>query len=674
MKHRIKGAIWRSALFVLLSFAIVTSFAACSTEDSIPTEDMDNLEDISSGDSQSPHNRVSTDTEWAIYWYLCGSDLETNYGAATDDLVELMEVKLPENVKVVIQTGGASVWQNELISADTMGRYLYDHNGLQPIEELPSASMGDAQTLKDFLTFAKENYPAKRTAVVFWNHGGGSVSGAAFDELYGMDSLSLAEMYQAFLETFGENPQNQPVDIIGFDTCLMATVDTAYAFSDIGKYLVASQEVEPGNGWLYSGWIGALAGTPDMEPLKLAKVICDSYEEGCKEVGTEDNITLSVTDLSKVAGLLAAYDDFGKEALSSAVENPAFFARFSKIANSVENYGGNTREQGYTNMTDLGSLALKSSELLPQTSGAVSAALADCVVYKVNGKYRPDSVGLSCYYSYNGDVEDFNTYMDIGPAASFKYLYAYGLTGELSEEGMDYLSQMNYSSLPELLTLNSVNWQDMPLTVDENGNSTLTLGSEAIDILSSITFELYYADPEEDIMLCLGSDNDIVADWENGVFKDNFRGVWGSLDGALCYMEIAYEGENYNQYTVPILLNGEDYNLMVIYDFETGEYYIEGARKPLDESGAADKNLRYLVEGDEIQTVHYATAISGDGELTAVPIDTITVTPETAFSEIELGDGLFIMMYIMQDSQGNVAYSAPVTFESTDGQIITSVE
>lgn len=618
---------------------------------------------------------VSTGTEWTVYWYLCGSDLESNYGAATNDLAEMLEVKLPETVKVVIQTGGASIWQNEVMSANKLGRYLYDHNGLQLIEELPSANMGDAQTLSDFLTFGKEKYPARHTAVVFWNHGGGSVSGAAFDELYGMDSLSLAEMYQAFSKTFGENPQNPPVDIIGFDTCLMATVDTAYTFSDIGKYLVASQEVEPGNGWLYSGWLGALAQKPDMEPLELSKVICDSYVQGCKEVGTEESITLSVTDLSKVSGLIAAYDDFGKEALASAVENPAFFARFSKIANGVENYGGNTREQGYTNMADLGTLALKASELLPKTSSAVTASLADYVVYKVNGKYRPESSGLSCYYSYNGDVEDFNAYAGIGPADSFKYLYAYGLTGKLSEQGMDYISKMNYNTLPELMTLNSVEWQDMPVTVDENGNATLTLGSKAMDILSSLTFELYYADPDEDIMLCLGTNDDIVADWENGVFKDNFRGVWGSLDGSLCYMEIVYQGGSYNQYSVPILLNGEEYNLMVIYDFETEQFTIEGARKPLSESGAADKNLRYLVEGDKIQTIHYATAISSDDdELTAVPIDTITVTPQTSFAEIELGDGLFIMMYVMHDSQGNVAYSAPVTFESVDGEIYTSVE
>ncbi len=240
---------------------------------------------------------------------------------------------------------------------------------------------------------------------------------------------------------------------------------------------------------------------------------------------------------------------------------------------------------------------------------------------------------------------------------------------------MDYIALMNYDVLPELKTLNSVNWENMPVTVGEDGKATLTLGSEAMDILSSITFELYYSDPEEDILLCLGTDNDIIADWENGIFKDNFRGVWGSLDGALCYMEIAYEGDDYNQYSVPILLNGEKYNLMVIYDFETEQYYIEGARKPLDDSGAADKNLRYLIEGDEIQTIHNATTISdNNGELTAVPIDTIRVSSETAFEEIELGDGLFIMMYTMRDSQGNVAYSAAVSFESLDGEIYTSVE
>lgn len=658
---------------MLLILSMIFTLTACGGKE-MEVADMETNE-IEADAADADAATAESDTEWAVYWYLCGSDLETNFGAATNDLAEMMDVVLPDGVQVVIQTGGAAAWQNDIINADKAQRYLYDSEGLTLLEESDAVNMGEAQTLADFLAFAKENYPAKRTMVSFWNHGGGSVTGAAFDEQFAFDSLSLAEMYEAFTSVYEENAADQPIDIVGFDTCLMATVDTAFTFSDLGKYLVASEEWEPGNGWLYSGWLGAIADNPQIEPAELSQVICDTYVEGCELVGTESNITLSVTNLSKIAPLLDAYEAFGKEALASAVENPAFFTHFSQIANATENYGGNTREQGFTNMADLGHLAAQSAEYTPESSAAVLAALEDCVEYKVNGKYRPESQGLSCYYSYNGDVDDFNAYAGLGASEAFKHFYAYGLTGELDEAGMEYLAQMEYESLPELLTLDSVDWEDMPLTLDEDGMITLTLGPEAYDIVSSITFNLYYADPEEDIMLCLGTDNDIVADWENGVFKDNFRGVWGSIDGALCYMEIAYEGDGYNQYSVPILLNGEEYNLSVIYDFDTEEFSIEGARKPLGESGAADKNLRYLVEGDELQTIHYATLLSEESdELTALPIDTIIVTPDTAFSEMELGDGMFGLMFGMQDGQGNKVYSAVATLESLDGEITATVE
>lgn len=57
----------------------------------------------------------------------------------------------------------------------------------------------------------------------------------------------------------------------------------------------------------------------------------------------------------------------------------------------------------------------------------------------------------------------------------------------------------------------------------------------------------------------LETENDVTADWENGVFCDIFRGVWGSIDGALVYMELSYEGEDYKLYSVPVLPNGEEY-------------------------------------------------------------------------------------------------------------------
>lgn len=68
-------------------------------------------------------------------------------------------------------------------------------------------------------------------------------------------------------------------------------------------------------------------------------------------------------------------------------------------------------------------------------------------------------------------------------------------------------------------------------------------------------------------------------DWENGVFTDNFRGVWGAIDGYLVYMDIIYEGEDYNLYSVPILLNGEEYQLHVVYDYNEEDFQDPWSKK-----------------------------------------------------------------------------------------------
>lgn len=669
MKHNKYCKLWFGLLVAVLMFSLTACGGGESADTTSTTEDSTKTADVAEESTQ-----VSSDTEWAIYWYICGSDLESEGGAATIDMLELLEATLPENVKIVIQTGGASSWQNDFVDAQYLERYVFDSNGLQLVDQQPLASMGSADTLSGFLAFAKANYPAEKTGFVFWNHGGGSVNGAEFDENFESDSLTLDEMYSAFGANYELSADNPPFELIGFDTCLMATVDTAFYFNDIGKYLVASQEVEPGNGWLYTGWANALGQNPGMDGLELGKIICDTYQEGCELVDTADNITLSVTNLSKVSELLAAYNDFGKEALANACIDPAFFSSFSRIAVVTENYGGNTKEQGYTNMVDLGHLARQSAEILPETSDTVLSSLESCVDYKVSGPYRTESTGLSCYYSYNGDVDDFNGYATVGAGEAFKYFYAYGLTGELSEEGMSYISEMNYETLPVLETLETQGWENHVLDVDSEGAATLTLGEKAAEVLSGIYIQLYYVDPEQDIMLQLGSDNDLIGDWETGTFKDNFRGVWGSINGNLVNMELSYEGDGYNLYAVPVLINGENYNLSVVYDFATAKYEIQGARKPVDENGMADKNLYYLVEGDIITTIHYAMPISGDSdELTPVEIDEIVVDENLSFDEIELGDGIFLQMFEMRDMQGYSAYSDVMMFEIADGAITTTV-
>ena len=652
----------KNKIFVFLLAAVMClSLAACGGDEAADGSTPDAAPVFHAGDGS-----------WAVYWYLCGSDLETNGGFATTDLSEMMEVQLPENVNVVIQTGGAAVWQNDQMDPEKLQRWLYNSEGLQLIEEQDTANMGDAQTLYEFLAFANENYPADKVAVTFWNHGGGSVSGAAFDELHGLDSLNLAEMYQAFDAVWPADTEHPALELVGFDTCLMATVDVASTFQNFAKYLVASEEVEPGNGWLYSGWLGALAENTDMDGAALGTAICDTYYQGCEAVGTQDQTTLSVTDLSRLEPLLDAYESFGQEALAAAAEDPGFFAELGRAAARSENYGGNTREQGYTNMVDLGHLARQTAWMLPSAQ-RVCDALTDCVIYQVGGPYRAEATGLSCYYSYNGDVDDLNGYITVGESTAFKHLYAYELTGELAEDSEEYLSSLDIGELPERVTLADMDWDGAPLDLDDEGTSFLTLGPEANDVLAGIGFSLFYVDEAGDQMLLLGTDNDLTADWENGVFYDNFRGVWGALDGHLVYMELSFEGEDYNLYSVPILLNGEAYNLQVAYDFTAEEWSILGASQGLDESGMASKELRLLAEGDVITTIWKAATFTGDDDFEMYAAEELTVTADTAFGEAPLFDGSYSMVFEMWDAAGNYACSDAVTFDCAGGEISTTV-
>ncbi len=653
-------------LALCLALAMALCLAACGGEDAEVDRQPPSKE------PDAPTANPEGDGSWAVYWYLCGSDLESGGGFASTDLGEMMEAQLPENVTVVIQTGGSSVWHNDQMDPSKLQRWTYTSQGLSLVEELDSASMGDAQTLYEFLDFAHTNYPADKVAVTFWNHGGGSVSGAAFDELYDNDSLNLTEMYQAFNEVWPADTANPALELVGFDTCLMATVDVAAVFQNFSKYLVASEETEPGNGWLYSGWLGELAQNPAMDGDDLGIAICSSYYEGCEAVGTAEQTTLSVTDLTKLTPLLDAYEAFGQEAFAAAAEDPGFFAQLGRAAAQSENYGGNTREQGYTNMVDLGHLARQTAWMLPSAQG-VCDALADCVIYQVGGPYRSEATGLSCYYSYSGDVDDFNGYISVGAGSAFKHLYAYGLTGELGEGGEEYLASLDIQDLPKLVTLADTGWDGAALDVNDEGTAYLTLGPEAGNILAGIGFSLFYVDEGNDQMLFLGTDNDLEADWDNGVFYDNFRGVWGAIDGHIVYMELSCEGEDYNLYSVPVLLNGEEYNLQVAYDFSGGEWTILGASQGLDESGMASKELRLLEEGNVITTIWQLSSFSGEDDFEMYTAEELTVTADTAFGEAALPDGQYGMVFELRDAAGNYAYSDAVLFDCVNGEILTTV-
>ncbi|TYZ24035.1 clostripain-related cysteine peptidase [Selenomonas ruminis] len=624
---------------------------------------------------------------WLIYWYICGADLESKNGFATTDLIELTKVKLPPNVRVFILTGGADKWQNDMMKPGELGLYLYDSNGIKEIGRYEDADMGAAKTLESFLTvgkgaFADENL---RLAFVFWNHGGGSVGGVCQDERTG-NSLSLNDITNAFTKVYGASESNPPFEMIGFDACMMASYDTANALKGISRYMTASEEREPGNGWDYTRWVGALAHNPYMNGAELGRVICDSYMKGCREYGAADLATLSVIDISKIPALGRAYENYGIEALKLAANNAGgFFSEFGRSAQTAENYGGNNKEQGYSDMVDLGDLASRTTGLLPLTSRGLMNAVDNAVVYKVQGKYRSRGNGISGFYAYDGDRTVLEKYLEQKAVPlSQKCLYHYMLSGVFSQEAKDLVAKgisQDISTVPKVHEDDAQAQRFFPVKeledkfvdIDSNGDAFVTLTNREMDMLSSVHCQLVYVSEKDDILLVLGSDSNIVADWDKGVFKDNFFGKWPMLNGHPVYVEITAEDDGYNLYAVPIKLNGERCNLEVAYNYKDQKYHILGARKGIDSSGMGSRNLVQLKRDDRITTIHYAMILSGnDTNPQEVEVDTFSAGDNPRVADEDVGDGLYGYFFEFVTPTGKSALSNMVQFTIQNGKITTS--
>ena len=622
---------------------------------------------------------------WLVYWYLCGTDLETNYGSASTDLQELLEVKLPANVKVLIQTGGTEQWQNNVVNSGATERYIYDANGLQRLETLPDADMGDVETLTDFIKYGAQ-MPADHRIFVFWDHGGGSAAGVCFDERSG-NYLDLNAIRQAFTSVHQPSADNPPFEMIGFDACLMATYDTVNTLDGLTKFMVGSEEVEPGLGWNYKGWIGALAENPAMGGAKIGQIICDTYYSACSEYDLEDTVTLSVIDLAQLPELRTAYEAFGLEALKLATQNPRnFFSNFGRGAVNAENYGGNTRQSGYTNMVDIVDLARGNKSILPKTSDRLISAVDSAVIYRINGAYRDKGGGLSSFYSYSGDEQSLVNYLNQEAAPlPQKLLYYYLIYGEIPEEAKAFVEQAEIPETPapvpttppaqrqEIFQISQL--EDFPVQMDKDGNAFVKLTEEQMELLSSVHCQLVYMGLEDDVILYLGSDSDINADWDSGIFTDNFRGVWPMLDGHPVYVEITTENDGYNLYSIPIKLNGVECNLLVAYVYEDEKYYILGARRGIDNHGMSDRELTKLRAGDEITTIHYGMTISGeDEEFTQVEVDTFTIGENPEIKDEPLGDGSYGYAFEFMTPTDDSALSNFILFTVNNGEITTNID
>ena len=284
---------------------------------------------------------------YTLLMYVCGSDLEsyqdgrTISGLATQDIKEILSVKnQPEDVNIVIETGGASKWASTYnISNSKLQRHHVENGKLITDDSLTNASMGKASTLQSFLEYGLSTYPAEKTALILWNHGG-ALGGVCSDENYNGDALTASEVKSAIegaFTTAGLTVGQDKLEWIGYDACLMAVQDIAEINSKYFNYMICSEESEAGEGWEYSSWIDDLYAGKDTETM--LKAICDgfikAYDDNYGRYYDNDQ-TLSFLNLNKMAAYKEAFESLASDMTSTIKSNAS---TFNTVMKSVKDYG-----------------------------------------------------------------------------------------------------------------------------------------------------------------------------------------------------------------------------------------------------------------------------------------------------------------------------------------------
>lgn len=364
--------------------------------------------------------------------YMCGTDLESKYGMATSDLNEMLKATISDKVNVIVETGGCKSWKNSVISSSVNQIYKVENGGVRVLEQdIGTASMTDPENLTDFIKYCKKNYPADRNMLIFWDHGGGSLSGYGYDEKRGGGSMTLAKIDSALKNA------DCVFDAIGFDTCLMATLETALVCNNYADYLIASEETEPGTGWHYTGWLTELSKNTSIPTVELSKLIIDDFVEASLAAARNSQVTLSVVDLAELQGTvpdafrsfavstneLLQGDDYQR--VSNARAGARQFARSSKI-----------------NQVDLVDLAQR---IGTKESNALAQALKGCIKY--NKTNISNSYGISIYFPYeslssmNGAVSEYKSLgMDAEYTKCIQSFASLGYGGQIAASSSQYPS------------------------------------------------------------------------------------------------------------------------------------------------------------------------------------------------------------------------------------------
>ena len=182
-----------------------------------------------------------------------------------------------------------------------------DAGAFTELEDLGDINMGDPAVLSQFIATSVADNPAARYALIVSDHGA-SWPGVGPDDSSGGDVLTLDEISTGIADGL-EQAGLDRFDLLGFDACLMAGYEVASTLAPLADRMVASSELEPGHGWDYRA-LQVLADDPEADADALGTALVDGFQSQATESGTDQDITLSMLDLTQMGPLDEAMTAF----------------------------------------------------------------------------------------------------------------------------------------------------------------------------------------------------------------------------------------------------------------------------------------------------------------------------------------------------------------------------
>jgi len=369
--------------------------------------------------STTSSSTPSGPVKYTVMIYLCGSTLESEDGyLCTQSISNILSVSgQPDDVNIIIETGGASRWSSTYsIKSNKLQRYHVRNQQLVLDETLSATNnMGLSSTFESFIEWGLTSYPAEKTAVILSNHGG-AMWGVCFDQnnpLSGLsydwdDGLTNDEVNLALSNAFRDTGRTSKLEWIGYDACLMQVQDIAEFNSKYFNYMIASEESEVGEGWAYSNWIDDLYAKKDTPTI--LKEICDTYLASC--TGTDGRYcTLSYLDLSKMSDYYASFESLAASLKSKITSSNK--SSFLSLVTSAKYYGDDEANyyciydaMDFLNKLNNNSTFNPGSALVNDTITKLSSLIG----YNKIGSRAGNSNGLCLFFSTDSDSEQDTYY------------------------------------------------------------------------------------------------------------------------------------------------------------------------------------------------------------------------------------------------------------------------